>query len=144
MSAPSRARLERKSQFSLEKARRIARARAFNRQQAKLGCNPATRGEAACLPICRQHAVARPMDRKRIAPERLAALPRETPLRGGMRFAPELLRDLAIGARRTGGNGACDLINAAIKRRDAIHVESDPGKIDRLAVQEGNDCINDF
>src|SRR6516225_2220385 len=115
MSAPSRAWLERKSQWraAIEKGWCITRARAFDREQAKLGCNPAACGEAAGLAACRQYAVARHDDRKRVAPERLPDPAREPPLLPRTRKSGgELFRNLAVRARRAGGNGAGDLINA--------------------------------
>src|ERR1700737_3440307 len=147
MSTPSRPRLERKSQCraGIEKCRCITRARAFDRQQAKLGRNPAACGEAAGLAACRQHAVARHNDRKRVAPERLPDLVRQT-LSPRLRLPRtregkgELFRDLAVGARRAGRNGARDLINPAIEGGDWVHVESDPGKIDQLTMEECTDC----
>src|SRR5262245_18401956 len=96
--AALRPRLERETEraVAVEKRGRIARARAFNREQAQLGRPAAVGGEAAGLAAGREHAMARHDDRKRVAPERLPDVVREGA------FA-EPSRDLPVrerGARR--------------------------------------------
>ncbi len=78
--------------------------------------------------------MARHDDRERVAPERLPHGAR----RAG-RAEPR--RDLAVRERRARRNGARDLVDAAVKRRHALHVERDGGEIARLAAEERDDAV---
>jgi hypothetical protein len=109
--------------------------RPFDRQHPQLRRDAAVGGEATQLTAGREHAMARHDDRKRVSSERLP---------DGARRAgrAEPRGDLAVRERRARQNRARDLVDAAVKRRHAIHVERDGGEIARLAAQQSNDAID--
>src|SRR5262249_14073061 len=74
---PSRVEREPERAVAVEKRGRIARARAFDREQAQLGRHAAVGGEAAGLAAGREHAMARHDDRERVASERLPDVARQ-------------------------------------------------------------------
>ena len=128
------ARIEAERAVAVEERGRAVRLRAFDREQAELGRDAAVGGEAAELAAGREHAMARHDDRERVAPERLP--------HGARRAArAEPRRDVAVRERRARRNGARDLVDAAVERRHAIHVERDRGEIARLAAQERDDAV---
>src|SRR5258708_33854460 len=85
----------------------LALARALNRQQAELGPHAAARREASRLAVGAHDAMTRDDDGEAIAPEGAAHAP------GGARAA-EPGRDRAIRARPARGDGACDVLDAAV------------------------------
>jgi len=110
------------------------RLRALDREEAELGRDAAVRGEAADLAAGREHAMARHYDRERVSRERLP--------HGARRAArTEPGRDVAVRERRARRNGAHEIVDAAVERRYAIHVEHDGGEIARLAAQERDDAV---
>src|SRR5215813_4105468 len=112
--AALRPRLERETEraVAVEKRGRIARARAFNREQAQLGRHAAVGGEAAGLAAGREHAMARYDDRERVSPERLPDVARQ-----GAFAKPS--RDLPVRERGARRNVARDRVDAAIELRHA-------------------------
>src|SRR5215472_15650916 len=135
--AALRPRLERETEraIAVEKRGRIARARAFDREQAQLGRHATVGGEAAGLAAGREHAMARYDDRERVSPERLPDVARQPP------FA-EPRRDLPVRERSARRDAARDRVDAAIELRHAIHVESGGGKIARLPAQQRDDAVD--
>src|SRR5215470_15079197 len=135
--AALRPRLERETEraVAVEKRGRIARARAFDREQAQLGRHAAVGGEAAGLAAGREHAMARHDDWERVASERLPDVARQPT------FA-EPHRDLAVRERRARRNAARDLVDAAIELRQAIHVERGGGKIACFPAQQRDDAVD--
>src|SRR5499427_3512692 len=77
--AALRLRLERETECAIpvEQRGRIARARAFDREQAQLGGDAAVGGEAAGLAAGGEHAMARHDERERVSSERLPDVARE-------------------------------------------------------------------
>src|SRR5512144_3371728 len=130
--AATRPHREPESAVAIKQRGCIAGARAFDREQPKFCGDPAVGGEAARLAAGREHAVAWNDDRKWIAPQRLTHLPRQA-------GSAEPCRDLAVGERHARHDRACDLVNAAVEYRQAIHVERDRGEIARLPPQERDD-----
>src|SRR5262249_35704111 len=135
--AALRPRLERETEraVAVEQRRRIARARAFDREQAQLGHHAAVGGEAAGLAAGREHAMARHAEREWGSPERLPDVARQGA------FA-EPRRDLPVRERGARRNVARDLIDAAIELRHAIHVERGGGKVARLPAQQRDDAVD--
>src|SRR5258707_1118928 len=74
----------------IEQVRRVVHHRAFDRQHLQLRHHAAIGGKAAGLAAGRQHAVAGHHDRARVAPERVADVPRQLD-------AAEFFGDIAIG-----------------------------------------------
>src|SRR5262245_52542318 len=137
-SAPAaRPRLERETKcaIAVEQRRRIARARAFDREQPQFGRDSAIGGESAGLAAGGEHAMARHDERERVSPERLSDVAREATL-------AELRRDLPVRARGTRRNAARDLVDAAIELSHPIHVERGGGKIARLPAQQRDDAVD--
>src|SRR6266478_615300 len=106
--------------------------RALDRQHAALGGDAPLGGKAADLAAGGEHAMARHYDRERISAERLPDRARRT----GCADPP---RDVAVGERPAGRNGAGGVIDAAVKFGHAIHVERDGREIARLAAQQLDD-----
>src|SRR5215475_10274378 len=132
-----RPRLERETEraVAVEQRGRIARARAFDREQAQLGRHAAIGGETAGLAAGREHAMARHDERERVSPERLPDVAREAA------FA-EPRRDLPVRARGTRRDAARDLVDAAIELSHPIQVERRGGKIARLPPQQRDDAVD--
>src|SRR5215510_1319230 len=135
--AALRPRLERETEraVAVEQRGRIARARAFNREQAHLGRHAAVGGEAAGLAAGREHAMARHDERERVSPKRLPDVARQPA------FA-EPRRDLPVRERGARRNAARERVDAAIELRHAIHVERGGGKIARLPAQQRDDAVD--
>ena len=78
--------------------------------------------------------MARHDDRERVSPERLTH-------GAGRAGRAEPSRDLAVGERRTRRNGARDLVDAAVERGQALHVEPNAGEIARVPAEERDDSV---
>ena len=128
------ARIEAEARRRRRKGALPVRPRAFDREQAELRRDATIRGEAADLAAGREHAMARHDDRERVSPECL-------PYGARRAGRAEPRRDLAVRERRARRNGARHLVNAAVKRRHAIHVERDRGQIAGLAAEERDDAV---
>src|SRR5262249_2731462 len=119
----------------VEERGRIARARAFDREQRKLGRNATVGREASGPGAGRQHTMTRHDDGKWVSPERLADLARETA------FA-EPRGKLAVGERGACRNCARHFVNAAFEVPHAVHVEGNRGKVARLALEQCGDRLD--
>src|SRR5712692_7461189 len=102
--------------------------RLLDREQAQLRRDAAARRESAGLAVGREHPVARHDDGDRILTERLSDVPRR------LRRLAEPCRNLAVGERGARRDGARDLVDAAVERRQALHIEGDRRQIARLAA----------
>lgn len=91
---------------------------AFNRKQTRLRPDAAGRGETADSAAGGKHAMARDDEREGIPPKRLPHGARRTG-----RAKPRC--DVAVGECRTRRNRARELVDTAVKRRHAIHIEYD-------------------
>ena len=133
----SRFRLQREAEavIAVEQRGRIARARAFDREQAKLGRNSAIGGETSGPAAGRKHAMTGNNDRKRISSKRLPDIARQAAL-------AESRRELSVGERVTRCDAARRFVDPAIELGHAVHVERDGGKIPRLARQERGDGLD--
>src|SRR5439155_5301892 len=109
--------------------------RAFDREEPELRRDAAVGGEAAGLAAGGEHAMARHHDREWVSPERLAH-------GAGQAARAEPRRDVAVRERRTRRNGTRHLVDAAVERRHAIHVEHDGREIARLAAEERRDAVD--
>src|SRR5206468_12723698 len=105
-----------------------------DREETELRHDAAVGGEAAYLAAGSEHAMAWHDDRERVSPERLTH-------GSGRAGRTEPSRDLAVGERRTRRNGARDLVDAAMERGQALHVEPNAGEIARLPAEERDDSV---
>src|SRR6266446_6584022 len=109
--------------------------RALDRQHAALGGDAPLGGKAADLAAGGEHAMARHYDRERISAERLPDRARRT----GCADPP---RDVAVGERPAGRNGAGGVTDAPMVLVHLIHVEGDPREIARVAAQQRGDALD--
>ena len=110
------ARVEAERAVAVEERELVGRPRAFDGEHAELRRDAAARREAPRRAARREHAVARHDDREGVSPEGL-------PHRAGQALVAEARRHLAVRQGRARGNAAGDLVDAAVKRRHAFHVE---------------------
>ena len=119
----------------LEQRPAAGAAGAFDRQQPALGDAAAIGGNPVRIAAGFEHAVAGHDDHEGIFCDRL---------RHGMDGAGSLQarRDLAIGHGFAARNGAGEVIDPGVERRDAGHIEPDLGQIGRLAAQQRRDALD--
>ena len=110
--------------------RALLKADAFERQQLLLGGGAAVGREAAGLVAGGQHAVAGDDDRHRIFPHRLADVAGALPA-----GQAELLGQFAVGHGVAEADAAQRRVELLAEVVDAVEIDRDGGKIDRLAGQ---------
>ena len=103
---------------------------AFQREQFLLGGGAAVGREAAGLVAGGQHAVAGDDDRHRVFPHRLADIAGALPA-----GQAELFRQLAVGHGVAEADAAQRRVEFLAEIVDAVEIDGDGGKIDRLAGQ---------
>ena len=111
---------------------RRAFAPSIDRMRSFVATPPLGR-EAAGLAARGEHSMARNDDRERVSPERL-------PDRARRAGRADARGDLAVRERRTRPDRARRFVDAAMKRRHALHVERHRREIARLAAKERADA----
>ena len=129
------ARIEAERAVAIEELGLPADVRAFDREEPELRRDAAVGGEAAGLAAGGEHAMARHHDGEWVSPERLAHGAGQAP-------RAEVRRDVAVRERRARRNGPRHLVDAAVERQHALHVERDCREIARLTAEERRDAVD--
>ena len=119
----------------VEQRRTALGQRAFERKQPALGDRAAIHAEPFRLAVGGQHAMTGHEDSKGISPDYLADRARRA---AGAELPGKFGKCYGFASR----NRAGDLVDTAIERRNAAHIEGDIGKIAGLAAQQRRNTLD--